>query len=135
MEQLTKKHRRKDPLSRDPHKRRSEKEMLQIVTEINNGTIGKRAACLKHGLNRNTLALFIRKFSVRTLGESLSSQLFESMTEKQQLQLLEKRVKELTKALENAKLKNESLVTLIKAAEEDLHIKIKKKRGTKQSKE
>ena len=51
------------------------------------------------------------------------------------MNLLEKKVKELTKALDHSKLKNDSLETMIKVAEEDLHIKIKKKRGTKQSKE
>jgi hypothetical protein len=126
---------RKNPLSKDPHKRRSESEMLKIVTEINSGRIGKRAACIKYGLNRNTLALFIRKFSVRTLGEPLGSQLYHDMTEKQQIQLLEKKVRDLTKDLQHATLKSTSLETLIKAAEQELHIRIKKKPGTKQSKE
>ena len=135
MQEKTKTRRRKDPLSSTPYKRRPESEMLKIVTEINSGIIGKRTACHKYGLSRNTLSLFIRKFSMRNLGNTLPSQLFVNMTEKQQLQLLEKKVKELTKALENAMLKNDSLETLIKAAEEDLHIRIKKKHGTKQSKE
>jgi hypothetical protein len=57
------------------------------------------------------------------------------MTEDEKSNALEKKVKELTKALELSKLKIDSLETMIKVAEEDLHIKIKKKRGTKQSKE
>jgi hypothetical protein len=57
------------------------------------------------------------------------------MTEKQQIQLLEKKVRDLTKALQHATLKSTSLETLIKAAEQELHIRIKKKPGTKQSKE
>ena len=57
------------------------------------------------------------------------------MTDNQKLILLEKKVKELTKSLDYANLKKDSLETMIKVAEEDLHIKIRKKRGTKQSKE
>ena len=122
-------------LSRDPYKRRTETEMVKIITEVNSGMIGKRAACSKYGVNRNTLALFIRKFSMRTLGYELSTKLLSNMTEEQKLSLLEKKVKDLTKSLDNANLKNDSLEMMIKVAEEDLHIRIRKKRGTKQSKE
>jgi len=121
--------------SRDPYKRRSEAEMIRIVKEVSSGIIAKRAACAKYGVNRNTLALFIRRFSIRTLGNDLSTQLLAHMTGDQKMVLLEKKVKELTKFLEDAKLKNASLETMIQIAEEDLHIKIRKKRGTKQSKE
>ena len=122
-------------LSRDPYKRRTETEMIKIVTEVNTGIIGKRAACSKYGVNRNTLALFIKKFSIRTLGTEISTQLLANMTDDQKLNLLEKKVKELTKALDYANLKKDGLENMIKVAEEDLHIKIRKKRGTKQSKE
>ena len=133
-DKLTKKQ-RPSILSRYPHKRRKESEMVKIVTEINNGMIAKRAACVKYGLNRNTLALFVRRYSVRNLGSEISNQFFSSMTPNQNTSALEKKVKELTKALELSKLKNDSLVTMIKVTEEELHIKIRKKHGTKQSKE
>ena len=135
MTENTKKKCKPSVLSRDPYKRRTEAEMIKIVTEVNNGLIGKRAACSKYGVNRNTLALFIKKFSVRTLGTEISTQLLANMTDNQKLILLEKKVKELTKSLDYANLKKDSLETMIKVAEEDLHIKIRKKRGTKQSKE
>jgi transposase-like protein len=122
-------------LSRNPYHRRKESEMIEIVKEINSGMIGKRTACSKYGLNRNTLAHFIRQYSVRNLGDELSNQLLSSMTADQQSSAVEKKVKELTKALELARLKIDGLETMIKVAEEDLHIKIRKKRGTKQSKE
>ena len=109
--------------------------MIEIVGEINDGVIGKRAACRKYGLNRNTLAHFIREYSVRNLDYELSNQLLCSMTGDQQSNALEKKIKELTKALELARLKIDGLETMIKVAEEDLHIKIRKKPGTKQSKE
>ena len=135
MKEKPRKRHRPNVLSREPYKRRSESEMIRIVKEVNSGIIAKRAACAKYGVNRNTLALFIRRFSVRTLGNDLSTQLLENMTENQKMNLLERKVKELTKIVEDAKLKNASLETMIQIAEEDLHIKIRKKRGTKQSKE
>lgn len=131
----TKKKYRPSVLSRNPYKRRTESEMIKIVTEVNSGVIGKQAACTKYGVNRNTLALFIKKFSIRTLGTAISTQLLANMTDDQKLNLLEKKVKELTKSLDYANLKKDSLEVMIKVAEEDLHIKIRKKRGTKQSKE
>jgi hypothetical protein len=109
--------------------------MIKIITEIHSGRISKRAACAKYGLNRNTLALFIKKFAVRTLGHNISTQILSDMTEEKKVQLLEKKIKELTRQLDHARLKNASLETVILVAEEELHIRIKKKRGTKQSKE
>ncbi|GAC1389457.1 MAG: hypothetical protein NVSMB45_19270 [Ginsengibacter sp.] len=134
MEKVKKKY-RASVLSKHPFKRRSPEEMIKIVSEVNSGSIAKRAACVKYGINRNTLALFIKRFSMRTLGHDLSTQLLSNMTESQKIILLEKQVKELTKSLDHSKLKNDSLETMIKVAEEDLHIRIRKKRGTKQSKE
>ena len=134
MEKLKNKY-RSSVISSDPYKRRPESEMLKILTEIHSGRISKRGACEKYGINRNTMALFIRKFSLRTLGQNISNQALSNMPEENKTALLEKQIKELTKQLEHAKLKNESLETMIKVAEEDLHIRIKKKHGTKQSKE
>lgn len=134
MEKIKKKY-RASVLSSNPYRRRPESEMLKILTEIHSGRISKRAACEKHGINRNTMALFIKKFSLRTLGQNISNHLLSNMPEENKTALLEKKIKELTKQLEHAKLKNESLETMIRVAEQDFHIRIKKKRGTKQSKE
>lgn len=109
--------------------------MIKIITEIHSGLIAKRAACAKYGLNRNTLALFIRKYAVRNLGQDISTQMLSDMTEEKKVELLEKKIKELAKQLDHARLKNASLETMIRVAEEELHIRIKKKRGAKQSKE
>ena len=73
MNEKLKKRYRASILSRDPYKRRSEAEMIRIVKEVNSGIIAKRAACEKYGLNRNTLSPFIRRYSVRTLGNDLST--------------------------------------------------------------
>lgn len=121
--------------SRDPYKRRDECEMIKIVKEIHSRVIGIRAASLKYGLCRKTLRLWITRLSVRNFGDELSDQLLSSMTEDQKSKAIEKKVKELTKALELARLKIDSLETMIKVTEEDLHIKIRKKAGTKQSKD
>lgn len=122
-------------ISRNPYKRKPEAEMLKILTEIHSGLISKRSACEKYGINRNTMALFIRRFSVRTLGQNVSTQILSTMPEEKISGLLERKVKELSRQPENAQLKNDSLELMIRVAEEDLHIKIRKKRGTKQSKE
>jgi hypothetical protein len=122
-------------LSSAPYKRRSESEMIKIVTEIQSGILKKREACRKYGLNRNTLVHWMHRLSVKTVQLDAPNELLCSMTEKQQDRALHKKIKELTKALEQAKLKAESLETMIKVAEEELHIKIRKKRGTKQLKQ
>lgn len=55
-----------------------------------------------------------------------------SEQEKQELAALKKRTKELEKHLEDAKMKNIALETLIDIAEEQLRISIRKKSGPKQ---
>ncbi|MEO6001442.1 MAG: helix-turn-helix domain-containing protein [Chitinophagaceae bacterium] len=135
MKQLKLKKKKIESKSRAPYKRRDDSEIIKIVREVQSGMIGIRAACKKYGLCRATLRLWITRLSVRNLGDELSNQLLSSMTGDQKNKALEKKVKELTKALELARLKTDSLETMIKVAEEDLHIKIRKKRGTKQSRE
>ena len=124
-----------EPKSRDPYFRRSDGEMIKIVKEIESGLISIRAACFKYGLCRNTLKLFITKFSIRTLGDEFSNQIFSRMNDDQKESALNKKIQQLTKDLEYAKLKIISLETMITVAENDLKIKIRKKRGTKQLKE
>ena len=126
---------RLDPKSHQPYIRRTDAEMEKIVREIQSGLIGIRAACFKYGLCRNTLKLFMTKFSIRTLGDEFSNQVFQIMNEDQKNVALQRKIRELTKDLEYAKLKIVGLETIIKVAEEDLNIKIRKKRGTKQLKE
>jgi hypothetical protein len=124
-----------EPQSRNPYKRRTDGEMIKIVKEIESGLISIRAACFKYGLCRNTLKLFITKFSIRTLGDEFSNQILSRMNDDQKESALNKKIQELTKELEYAKLKIISLETMITVAENDLKIKIRKKRGTKQLKE
>jgi transposase-like protein len=51
------------PKSSQPYKRRTEEEMINILAQIQNEGLSKRTACLKYGINRNTLSLFILKQS------------------------------------------------------------------------
>jgi hypothetical protein len=57
------------------------------------------------------------------------------MNENQQHLALTKKIQELSSALAKSELKVITLETMIKVAEDDLKIKIRKKSGTKQSKE
>lgn len=119
-------------LSRNPYQRREESEMIKIINQIQSGILKKREACRKYGISRNTLVNWIQRLSVRTVSQEAPNELLCSMTDKQQDRALHKKIKELTQALEQAKLKTESLETMIKVAEEELQIKIRKKHGTRQ---
>ncbi len=51
------------PKSSLPYKRRTEEEMINILSQIQNGSVSKRTACLKYGIKKNTLSQFILKQS------------------------------------------------------------------------
>ena len=108
--------------------------MKRIIDEVASGAIGIRAAYMKHGLNRNTLKLWMTKLSVRTLQDNKKQVILSSMAEDQREKDNRSEVKRLSKALEYAKLRILSLETMITVTEEDLQIKIRKKPGTKQLK-
>jgi len=124
-----------EPKSRNPYLRKTDGEMIKIVKEIESGLISIRTACFRYGLCRNTLKLFITKFSIRTLGDEFSPQINSIMHDDQKESALNKKIQQLTKDLEYAKLKIIGLETMITVAENDLKIRIRKKRGTKQLKE
>ena len=127
------KYKKIDAKSRDPYRRREEAEMGRIVQEVQSGLVSIREACFKYGLCRGTLKLWITRLTVRKFSGKLSTQLLSSMTDNQKSNAIERRVNDLQKALDLARLKIDGLETMIKVAEEQLHIKIRKKRGTKQS--
>ena len=130
-----KKVRRQYPKSSAPYVRRTESDMLKIVHEIQSNLISKRGACFQQGLNRNTLKLFIDKYAISNLDVKFPNIYYLPMSDNKKDNAQNRKIRELEKHLEYAKLKIISLETLIKVAEEDLHIKIRKKRGTKQLKE
>ena len=122
------------PKSSQPYKRRTEEEMINILSQIQNGSVSKRTACLKYGINRNTLSLFILKQSASQIVINDTVDLSSIMNDNQKNTALIRKVKELCAELEKSKLKVLTLETMIEVAEEDLNIKIRKKSGTKQLK-
>ena len=72
---------------------------------------------------------------MRSLGDEFSNQILSRMNDNQKESALNKKIQELIKDLEYAKLKIIGLETMITVAENDLKIKIRKKRGIKQLKE
>jgi transposase-like protein len=122
------------PLSKVPWKRRSKEEMELIIGQIRSGSISIWGACKKHGLNRNTLKLWMTRLSVGSLRDKKHTML-SSKEEDKKAQEYKQQVRQLEKALEYANLKILGLETMIKVTEEDLQIKIRKKPGTKRSKE
>ena len=135
MEKKLKKRRVRHTLSEDRYRRRTVAEMTQIVSQIQSGGIGIRAASRKHRICRPTLQRWIVRLSVINLGEELSNKLLAEMTDTKKIEALESKIMELTKALELSKLKVDGLQTMVKVAEENFKIKIRKKRGSKQSRE
>lgn len=130
-----KKKQKSSPLSRVPWTRRSKQEMELIVGDIRSGSISIWAACKKHGLNRNTLKLWMTRLRVGSLTDRINTTVLSSKEEDKKAQDYKHQIKQLEKALEYANLKILGLEMMIKVTEEDLQIKIRKKPGTKRSKE
>lgn len=109
--------------------------MAKIASEVNSGLLGIRTACIKHGLCRNTLKLYLIKGAIRNLGvPNPKQESTTTMNSDPKESALKKEIQRLNKELEYAKLKLLSLEPMIQEAEKHLQIKIKKKYGTKQSK-
>jgi len=85
MKNKKKKGKRVEPKSVTPYVRRTDAEMIKIVREIHSGLIGVRSACFKYGLNRNTLKLFITKFSIRNLGDEFTNPTFSAMNDEKKM--------------------------------------------------
>lgn len=108
---------------------------LQVVEEILRGELTKEQARRKYGLRGKSGVLnWMRKFGVSDTKQipicfELMKQ--EETTDKS---ALEKKVKQLERALEDARLKAEGYSRMIDIAERELKITIRKKSSTKQSK-
>ncbi|TKT85309.1 transposase [Dyadobacter frigoris] len=119
--------------NRKPYERLSDAEKKKIVHEINSGLIGQRGAARKYGINRNTLTAWITDFSSFNIKpREVAEEAISNMTENSKTRILAKQVQDLTKQLEKANLKIIGLQTMIEVSEQELHIKIRKKPGTKQ---
>lgn len=99
-----------------------------LVREIESGRMSNKEAILRFSVKPGTLYDWQNSYS---LGKELSLSIM-TPEEKQEKALLEKRIKELEKALEYAKLKNIAVETMIDVAEKQFKISIRKKAGPKQ---
>lgn len=115
-----------------PHKKRSESEMVPIISKINSGQLSIRKACILYGLNRNTLKLFMQKAAILSLGESSSKINLLNMSNEESIAVLKLQVKNLTDALEQSRVHIQTLDSMISIAEKELNISIRKKSGSKQ---
>lgn len=110
--------------------RLAESTKSKILKEISDGLIGQREASRKYNIPRGTIVDWQNKLNFTILLDAKDGQ---NMIEKQGSKFLLDKIQSLTKALEQAQLKNVMLETMIEVAESELSIKIRKKRGTKQS--
>jgi transposase-like protein len=126
-------------LKRKPYERLNDNLKSRIVNEILSKTIGLRAACRKYKISIPTVVKWIKKEKVNNLvkekPESPHDPLHLVMNEKQMQKASTQDVRLLTEELKRAKLQIEGLQTMIEVAEEKFKIKIRKKAGTKQSRE
>jgi transposase-like protein len=99
-----------------------------LTREIESGRMSNKEAIMRFSINPRTLLDWLNSYS---LGKELSLSIM-TPEEKQEKALLEKRIRELEKALEYAKLKNIAIETMIDVAEKQLNISIRKKAGPKQ---
>lgn len=119
--------------NRKPWGRLSDTEKKKIVHEVNSGIIGQRAAARKYGLSRNRLSAWIADFSSFNIKpREVVEEAIGNMNESAKTRILAKQVQDLTKQLEKANLKISGLQAMIEVSEQELHIKIRKKPGTKQ---
>ena len=115
-----------------PFKKRSEKEMISIVSKIKAGQLSIRNASIRYGLNRNTLRFFMRKTEVLSLGESSNQITPPNMSDLETIAALKKQLSNLNKALEQSRAHVEALDTMISIAEKTFDVSIRKKYGSKQ---
>lgn len=99
-----------------------------LAREIESGKMSVREAIERFGIKPSTLTDWKNSYS---LGKEVSLGMM-TPEEKQEKAILEKRIKELEKALEYAKLKNIAVETMIDIAEKQFKISIRKKAGPKQ---
>lgn len=108
---------------------------LQIIQEVVSGSLSKEEARRKYEIKgKSAILKWMRKFGY--VAKSLAENTVEGMKEKElpdDPAELKRRIKELEKALEAAKLSSEAYSTMIDIAEKEFKIPIRKKHVTKQS--
>lgn len=99
-----------------------------LAREIESGRMSNKEAIMRFSVKPSTLNDWLYSYS---LGKELSLSIMTT-EEKQEMALMEKRIRELEKGLEYAKLKNIAIETMIDVAEKQFKISIRKKAGPKQ---
>lgn len=103
-----------------------------LVREIEEGKMTISEAIQQFNFNPESGRFLISGWRKKYAPELVLSLPEMTEAEKQQLAKLQKQVKAMEKALEDARMKNIALNMLIDIAEEKLHISIRKKPGAKQ---
>jgi hypothetical protein len=126
-------------LKRKPYQRLTDNLKSRIVNEILRETLVLSVACKKYKIGRSTVMKWIKKEKVINLVREEPGSAYDplhlEMNEKRVQKASIQSVKLLTEELKRAKLQIEGLQTMIEVAEEKFKIKIRKKAGTKQSRE
>lgn len=109
---------------------------FQVINEYLNTDISFEEIKKKHGIRGNsTISNWMRKFGCNKVTDeqiSIQKAMAKALDKTVQERKLEAKVKELEKALDEERLRNLALNTMINVAERDLKISIRKKSGTKQ---
>ena len=107
---------------------------LHVVKEVEMGRITKSEASRRYGiLGHSTIMKWCRKYGKQRLHRSKGAHRVIMDEKDIELLRLQNEIKALKQELENARLKNVVLETLVDVAERELAIPIRKKYGAKQS--
>lgn len=108
---------------------------LGVIREVLEGGLSKESARRKYGIKgKSAILKWMRKFGL--LNQNDLHNIMDQNKEQESLSepaALEKRIKELERALEDARLQAEVYSRMIDIAEQELHIRIRKKPFAKQS--
>ena len=112
----------------------SEALKRHVVREVESGRISQSAAARKYGiLGHSTILKWCRKYGT-TPPEPPPRLRLKTMDERDRTLLeRENEIKELKRELEDARVKNVVLETLVDVAERELNVPIRKKFGAKRS--
>lgn len=103
-----------------------------LVREIEEDRMSVKEAISRFNINPLTGFQLIQKWQKKYAPEIMLSLPVMTEKERQKVEELQKKLKEMEKQLEHAQMKNIALETLIDVAEEKLKITIRKKPGAKQ---
>jgi transposase-like protein len=113
----------------------SESFKIHVVAEVESGRLNKSEAKRKFGVAGSTTILkWCRKYGVLKTSKNPQKAKYIKMTsEPHEIIKLNNEIKALKEELDNARMKNVVLETLVDIAEKELEIPIRKNFGAKQS--